>query len=119
MYGVELWPYYIRMKRLKISSLFVNLIIGKIYRFLYVHVIFLATNYFQKCMKNYLTGLRGRDLLFLLLPDVSPTSVAGIFRGLVPVLLFGDCWNLSTYIVVYIDASGRLQTTATTLEPVL
>ena len=33
-------------------------------------------------------GLRFRDLMLLLVPDVSPKSVADIFRGLAPVLLF-------------------------------
>ena len=40
----------------------------------------------SKCLSS---GLRGRVLLFLLLPDVSSASVAGIFRGLAPVLLLG------------------------------
>ena len=37
----------------------------------------------------YLSGPRGRGLLILLLPDVSPASVGGIFRGMAPGLLFG------------------------------
>ena len=45
-------------------------------------------------------GLRGHGLLFLLLPDVLPASVAGIFWALAPVMLFGVCWKLSAYIVV-------------------
>ena len=38
------------------------------------------------------SGLRGR-ILPLLLPDVSPTSVAGILRELAPLLLFGVYWT--------------------------
>ena len=39
-----------------------------------------------KCLPFWLTGL---GLLILLLPDVSPASVAGIIRGLAPGLLLG------------------------------
>ena len=52
---------------------------------------------FYKCLSS---GLRGRGLLFLLLPDISPASVAGIFSGLAPVLLLGVYWKLSAYIIV-------------------
>ena len=40
-------------------------------------------------------GLKGRGLLFVLVPDVSPASVVGIFRELAPVLLlFRVYWKL-------------------------
>ena len=48
----------------------------------------------------FLSGLRGHGLLFLLLPDILPMSVAGIFRRLAPVLLLGVYWKLSAYIIV-------------------
>ena len=49
-------------------------------------LIFQDKNFIFECL---LFGLRDRGLLILLLPDVSPASVAGIFRGLAPGLLLG------------------------------
>ena len=46
-------------------------------------------------------GFRGRGLWILILTDVSPASVAAIFRGLAPVLSLGVYWTFSAYIVVH------------------
>ena len=43
-----------------------------------------VTSHFKNSIKAFeylLFGLKNRGLLILLLPDVSPASVAGIFRG--------------------------------------
>ena len=49
-------------------------------------------------------GLKGRDLLILLLPDVSPASVVGIFRELAPALLLGVYTRASSLKMLARDA---------------
>ena len=51
-------------------------------------------------------------LSLLLLPEVSPTYVKDIFKGLAPLLLFGVYWKFSTYNleVLYLQSRSSLLT---------